>query len=232
MADPATIAAIIGAIATAASTAATTAQAEVSKEGSGIAGTILNESVYDFTITSFELNHGDWMDHPSVALSSVTSIYNMLRREAEASAGKTLTDSEVNAYWQTKYMAPGLSKVFVRSAFTAYEMRGAGAGSEGLVKLTPKDPGCSVVIFLLIRKIPGGSYGAGVGIYPRAQVDGWKLDDYGTKLLDFLKAAPAAPPVSAEGTQFSEGVTKVAKNGPLKVTFAGAQSCEFLVQDA
>jgi hypothetical protein len=231
MADPVTIAALIGAIATAASTTATVAQAEVNREGSGIAGTILNESDYDFTITSFELNHGDWMQHPSIAVSSVKTIYEMLRKEAEFIAKGPQTDAQVNTYWQTKYVAPGTSKVFVRSAFTTYEMRGAGAGSEGLIRLTNKDPRYGS-IFLLIRKIPGGSYGAGVGIYTQKFVDKWILGDYGAPVIDYIKSAPANPPVSAEGTQFSEGATKTAKNGPVKVTFAGAQSTEFLIQNA
>lgn len=231
MADPATIAAIIGAIAAAATTTATVAQTEVNREGSGIAATILNESDFDFTITSFELNHGDWMEHPSVALSSVKTIYAMLRKEAEFFAQAPQTDQQVNTYWQTKYVAPGTSKVFVRSAFTTYEMKGAGAGSEGLIMLKNKGPAL-FCIFLLIRKIPAGSYGAGVGIYPPSDVDGWVLGDYGAVVLNMIKSAPAVPPVSKEGTQFSEGKTKTAKNGPVKVTFAGAQSTEFLIQNA
>jgi hypothetical protein len=231
MADPATIAAIIGAITAAASTAATVTQSEVNREGSGIAATVLNESDFDFTISSFDLNHGDWMDHPSVAVNSVKTIYDMLRKEAELVAKTPQTDEQINTYWQTKYVAPGTAKVFVRSAFTSYEMKGAGMGSEGLVRLTSKAPGCPA-IFLLIRKIPGGSYGAGVGIYGGPDFDSWVLDNYGTKILNLIKAAPDVPPTSAEGTQFSEGTTKTANNGPVKVTFAGAQSTEFLIQNA
>jgi hypothetical protein len=128
------------------------------------------------------------------------------------------------------YQLSGYSKTLLSGAMT-YAVKGAGIGSEALVRVTPDDPACGAIIFLLIRKIPGGNFGAGVGIYAPGDVASWTLDKSGTKIINFIKDAPATPPVAAEGTQFSEGATKTAKNGPLKVTFEGSETVKFVIEN-
>jgi hypothetical protein len=231
--DPATFSAIIGAVAAAGTSAAQTAASEASKEGSGVAATIINQSTHSFRTASYNPNHGHWMHHPK-PVSSVKDILTILRQEAEAALKKkSVTDQEMSEYFKHKYQLPGLAGAFVETTHTKFEMKGAGIGSEGLVLLYPGDlPDC--LIGLLIRKIPGGDFGAGVIITSKM---GWRgvgldpeVDDDGSKGIDYIKER------GEEGTdpacKFSEGRTMIAVGYGFEVEFAAGESAEFFIRDA
>lgn len=221
-------AAIITSIAAAGSTAASTAAALAKTEDSGVSGTIINESSHTFNVFSYEPNHGHWMDHPSLMIHSAKDILKILIAEAETHYDKSnLSETELLTYYHNFYKLKSADGAFVRSAVTSFEIRGAGRGSEGMVVLTT--PTSSLVTFLMVRKRPLRNYGAGckIDLTTRAVRMDYlpEQDDEGENVIAEMKSE------TGNFTKFSEGLTKIIRNGSIEVRFAGGQSTEFVITD-
>lgn len=229
MPETAITAAIITSIAAAGTTASAAAAAEAKSHGSGVSGTIINETSYSFNVMSYKPKHGHWLDHPSNIISSVDDILDTLRSTVKlVQDGRDPTDAEL-LYYLTQYLNKSKDGAFVRSAVTSWEMKGANKGSEGLIRL--KQVGFPTnEIYVLIRKRPLGDYGAGVCITRSSWVEsmGWGIVDSpeGWDFCQHIMDADNSGPSSF----FSDGASVTANNHPFSITFGGALAAEFTIR--
>jgi hypothetical protein len=219
--DPITISAIIGAVTTAATTAAGAIQNEVLRDGQAVGCVFVNKTRSSWDVHLYSPLHGSQM-------SSGPSYHVRGFDEFKAKMALTLTtqdDTELDkvlAKWaQTNMMEQDVSDWVAK-----WDYKPQGMGVEGAVVFTCTGPNVMVgtKIVCLARKIPGGSFGAGVSM----STGGWlqPQDAYGTDIVDHIKSVHTSLCAYSDG----EG-TKSASVGPFSISFTPGSVVAFELTD-
>ena len=167
-------AAIISAIIGAGTSATTSAASEIAKmPGSPVSATIVNETAITFQVKSFAPTHGYTIESPATQLSGYFDEYQKFMAAA-VQEFKTYTPTPDNLDALTKsWNANDLFELYNKGTNTTVTGTGWGMGFEGVYLLTSdtvpdmttgKPVPQVYEIAILIRKIPGGYYGVGLGI--------------------------------------------------------------------
>jgi hypothetical protein len=167
-------AAIVAAIIGAGTSAATTAASEIAKyPGSPVSATIVNESSVTFQIQSFAPTHGYTVESPATQLSGYFDEYQkFIAAATQEFKTNNPTDDNLEALVKT-WSANDLFNLYNKGTNTTVTGTGWGMGFEGVYLLTTdtvpdvssgKQVPQTYEIAILIRKIPGGYYGVGLGI--------------------------------------------------------------------
>jgi hypothetical protein len=201
-------AAIISAIATGASVAA----GEVSKSvrtagGNAIGLTITNESDIDFDVRAYSPNHGHFIQSPGVTLPGYFHEYDKFMAAAKAKYGPDPDESELDAEL-TKWSGNDLFETYAKGTTIKAEGTGAGMGFETAFLLEATE-GHKFQLAVLMRKIPGGSYGIGIGVANYDFYPGKGNNKYGSSIIEHIKK------IHTSRCQYSDG------GGSISVSLSG-----------
>jgi len=210
--DPVTTAAIISAVTTAATATASEVAKEVQSDGTWMSAVFENRTNVSFDVSHRVPNHGSWKKTASRVVG-LDEFVTSLRSEDSP------TDDDVNKKIEEWIQIQVLAQK-VGGFFAGWGMQGEGAGVEGLTTFSTSAESNTQIV-CLIRKIPGGGYGAGVSLSNQ----GWlKFDDEeGSNMIDHIKD------VHSGLCQYSEGGTVTASLGSFHVQVTAGQSVQFVV---
>ncbi len=196
------ISAIIGASATAAATATSEIASEVRRESGGVAGVITNRGRFQYRITAMKPNHGQYIQGPSAKLYTPGDIEDSFLAAAKERYGANPTEDEINNLL-TEWEQPGgkFEQAESDKLVTKFCTKGAGMGSEYLITLGSHY--YFPVICLLLRKLPGGSYGGGICICQLRWYQQNQGDDTGSGIIARIKSQYIEPSVA--WCQYSDG---------------------------
>ncbi|WP_299031059.1 hypothetical protein [uncultured Sulfitobacter sp.] len=199
MPEPAITAAIIGAIATAASQAANELATAVRDAGSSSIGAIItNESHHSYDLKSYKTHHGNYVQAPSVTLPGYFYEFTKFMNAAKVHYGNNPSDSELDEQLQ-KWQAKDLFQIYAAGTTAKLDGIGGGMGFETSLRLNSNSGGSFHQIALLVRKIPRGSYGIGLGISNYDFYSDAKNDTKGDFIRDHIKD------VHTKHCQYSDG---------------------------
>lgn len=198
-------------------------------EASRISAQVLNLSSTEFDVTFYKANHGKKHSKGVGDLASVTSTAHHCEEEAKKALGKDADEETINK-WVLKHIETHKDKI--DDNILEFSGEGLNLGTELAAILTEKnDPDSRIV--LLIRKRPGGDYGAGISMsngswftdsgYDRASDDDGSeisahIQEVSTDLCKFSHGDPTGPSIS---TKF---------NG-IKVTTNAEKVAQFVISD-
>jgi hypothetical protein len=205
-------AAIIAAVTSTATAVSSQVANEVQSSGTWVSAIFENRTNLSFDVDHCEPNHGSWKKTAS-RIVGIDEFVSTLRSKDLPSDGDV--QKKLEEWIQIQVLSQK-----VGGFFAGWGLQGEGAGVEGLVTFKTAAEGNARIV-CLIRKIPGGGYGAGVSL----SNGGWLKfsDKYGSNMIDHIKD------IHSGLCQFSEGGTVRASLGSLHVQVTAGQSVEFVV---
>lgn len=219
------IAAIIGA-----ATAAATEIANIaaSKPGNPVYGVINNQSKHELKIFDFGPYHGESFESPGFLIEGTDFVAAKFLEAVIARFGESYTQEQLGDE-KNVWIRKKLFEKYAEESITKFGGTGIGMGFEQVIALYNETIG--KLITILVRRIPGGNYGAGVEIQDFDDIDSLKeKKPYG---YDFKTSIQNAKSTDT-ARQYSDGSTQIsAMYGNLKVSIsAPGAEMKISIEDA
>lgn len=206
-----------GATIIAAILAATTAaaievgKAATSQPGSPVYGVITNQSNSVFSIYTFSPVHGHSFEGPDLTLNGRGWVEEQFMKAVKGKYGNNPTQDDVDRE-MGEWIKDDTFSLYADKCVTKYGGTGDGAGYEQVIVLSTPDEG-NAVVALVVRKIPGGHYGAGVSISNNGWYDYNGDKPKGKNILKHIQK------IHTNLCQYSDGGPQISVQlGQLKVT--------------
>lgn len=188
---------------------------DASSEASEISAFVVNTSHKDYDVTWYEPNHGKWVEIPDLLLTGIDTTVKNIEDTARKALGGQANQQEVDQWVRDHFKKEHNQNLDqnkdLQDNFLEFRGEGSGGGTELAVILTEKNDALARIV-LLIRKRPGGDYGAGISMSRGSwfQQNGHSLadDKDGSKISDHIQH------VSTKVCQFSSG----SRTGPEVIT--------------
>lgn len=171
---PEVVASIVGATTVAAVEIGNAAKV---KGGSPVYAVLSNKSKSNFKIQTWSPTHGHTFESPSMDLYGAGWVQGEFNKAVEGEYGPAAAEADSKKELAT-WIRDGIFEKYAEKCVTNWGGVGDGAGFEQVILLQTPDEGNACIV-LLIRKIPGGSYGGGISM----SNGGW-LDVAGKKTRD------------------------------------------------
>lgn len=217
------IAAIIGA---ASAAAVAVGQTAATQSGSPVFGVVSNQSDCDFDIFSFAPYHGHTFETPDFALKGAQYVQQKFLDAVIGRYGVNYTQEDL-AKEKADWIRDDIFKNYADDCAVKYGGTGDGMGFEQVILFYTAQMS-KLAIALLVRKLPGGHYGAGVSMSDNGWYD-WENDKpEGEKIMDHIKN------VHTDLCQYSDGGSQIsAQLGSIKVLIsAPGEKIEVLIKNA
>ena len=203
---------------------------DASAEAGRITGFVLNESDTDYDVTYYEPNHGKWLIKPDAVLSSIPASVQKLETRARTALGQGAKQSEIDQ-WARQHATTNHPED-VKDNHVEFGGEGLNVGTELAIILTEKhDPDSRIV--LMIRKRPGGDYGAGISMSngPWFANNGYlpKDDDDGSEISDHIQTVRTKRCQFSAGEHLGDAV--VARLNGVKVTTQARKVALFTIEN-
>jgi hypothetical protein len=192
--DPTITAAIISAAVGVATTVATEAGRQ---EGSPVSGIIMNNSQYDFAVTARQCIHGHSFEVPSTILKGAKYLDDRLLSAVRSRFGDEYSERDKGKE-EAVWIRENKFEPYAKECTVEFGGTGDGIGYEQVICLQAEEDTNNTIINILVRKLPGGDYGAGFSI----SNNGWykfNNDSDGSEIADYIKS------VATEVCQYSDG---------------------------
>lgn len=196
--DPTITAAIISAAVGVATTVATEAGRQ---EGSPVSGIIMNNSQYDFEVTARQCIHGHSFEVPSIILKGAKYLDDRLVSAVRSRFGDGYSDSDKGKE-EAIWIRENKFEPYAKECTVEFGGTGDGGGYEQVICLQAAEDTMDTIINILVRKLPGGDYGAGLSISNNGWYDPSKDLD-GSGIADHIKS------VATEVCQYSDGAGSI-----------------------
>lgn len=190
MVDPAITAAIIASATSAAQQGVQMIHDDMKQDGSTVGAVVTNNSQFSFDVFTFDPNHGSWTTSPQPILYGADEVYAEFLKDLKRQGISPDDENKVELF----------NEFFARKDFNLileFDGHGDGMGFETpiLLKARGLSAPTNIQVALLIRKIPGGDYGVGVGF---ANIPNFYKND-SDAIIDHIKS------VHTDNCKYSDG---------------------------